>query len=210
MSKKFDLSDNDFSLTKQICSLWTAAGQFLVSSNNVLEISPELWSLVLRTMHTILAHPNQMFSHIALQFWREFLRHSELHRLLNNEFVELLLLTCPPKLVKQEMSTLSTAFEFDGKEEYDAFYFKYRAEMLDLLRNLTLADEKTSFKCVQNIFRSALSNTASTSEWEVVANLLDAVCNKIKDISSVSRISKHSFDVLVKPDYSGIFFHFSI
>lgn len=181
-------TNNDFTLAKRLCSTFAAAGQLVLSVGPCAEVTSEIWSSYLVAMQTVLVHSNQVFSSIALPFWRDLFRNSKAYEAwLNSLLVGQLFMAFPQKLVKQEDPlALSTSFEFDAKEDYEEFYYKFRADILDFLRLLAQADGKVCFECSLTILQNCLSKQASVSEWEVIAHLLDAVCNKLKDIKQVN------------------------
>lgn len=184
VTQRNDFTDNDFTLAKHVCQIFGNGGQFLISHHKQLEVPAATWTQYLTAMHVIFSHKNQIYNSISSSFWKEFLRQPNLSKpYVDDACVERLMSAIPAKLSKQDASEISTAFEFDAKEEYDAFYYKFRADALDLLRALTAFDERTGYACYSRVtayLHSALATNASAANWEIISVLMDAVCNKLK------------------------------
>lgn len=141
----------------------------------------------LNSMLFILSHPNHSITSIALQFWREFVKSSKINNLVFDEqFVNSVIGTIPSKLIKKQFIISEMYLEFDDVEDYEAFYFKYRADILELLRNLTLRNETVCFKYIMNLLQTTLINHCNSStEWEILATLLDATLRKLTKTNQV-------------------------
>ncbi|KAI1295581.1 Exportin-5 [Halotydeus destructor] len=178
-SKSF--SNSEFVLTKQLCQVLSASGQFILNASSYNEVHADIFVQFIQLMHKFFIHHNLLFCSLTLPFWKDLLKHSQAKAsFLNSALIEHLITALPTKFDKQANSEMNTAFEFDAKEDYDVFFVKFRANLLEFLRDLALVDEQTCFRCVVSMLDSAINSNASATEWEILSCFLDAVCNKLK------------------------------
>ncbi|RWS04599.1 exportin-5-like protein, partial [Dinothrombium tinctorium] len=107
--------------------------------------------------------------------------------LLNELLVNQILIAIPTKLLKQNFDLRYLGFEFDGSDDYEVFYYKFRAEILEFLRGLAALHEEICFRFCVNALKNVIESVKSSQQdWEIVAQILDAICNKITSIEKFS------------------------
>lgn len=188
------MNEENIDLQKRLCMLLSSMGQQLpglLQFNKEAPISLETWKLYIQIMDFFISHDNLIFSSLSVQFWNIYFRNFSDFRsnhLLDIFCLEKILQILPSKLVRQTYDSNKYFFELSSNEDYESFYFKYRADILDLLRQLTVIDEKICFNFSVDALSKLLnsSDSANQVQWEVLSQVLAAVCGKLKDPSLVS------------------------
>lgn len=177
-------------LLKRLCSVIAMIGQAALSLHAHKAMNQSIWQFYVSTMYSLLAIDNQILNSSIIQFWRELVRYEELlPNVLSEKLIEDILSLVPDKLVKKSFDHPSMGFEFDDDEDYDAFFTKYRAELIDLVRSLTAHSSATCFTFVSRLLETQLQSEYEASvlhrtKWDIVATLLDSVCNKLTNPES--------------------------
>ena len=128
------------SLSKRLVALMSEIGQqIIVCDQN--SISTDAWRQCLETMFCLFSHSNIIFNASSVQFWFCFVKNSKKLSEVNSLQMNLIK-QIPHKLTKQAFDSCIHGFEFDDSDDFDAFFFKFRADLIDLLRQLT---SKSSF-----------------------------------------------------------------
>jgi len=112
----------------------------MVTLSDINHVNNEIFNQYLQIMLTLFSHQNFLFNAISVQFWFCYLKqHKDFY--VNQPFDKSLLIRLlsliPLKLLRQDYNKSLLGFEFDSFEDFDAFYVKFRADTLDLLRQLT-------------------------------------------------------------------------
>jgi hypothetical protein len=137
-SNNDELENNAF--VKRVILVYSSIGQQMVTLSNIDNISKESWTQYLQLMLSLFSHQNLVYNSISVQFWFCCVKqHNEFYK--NQSFDKSLLLNIlsliPHKLMRQDYNKSLLGFEFDNSDDYDSFYIKFRADTIDLLRQLT-------------------------------------------------------------------------
>ncbi|RWS27671.1 exportin-5-like protein [Leptotrombidium deliense] len=180
-------SNQDFDLSKRLCYVLSLMGQLVISLNSS-EIVVHTLSSFLETQLELFTCENQVLNSLSLQFWRDFIRNPHYGKsYIDDSLIKKLLSASPLKLVKQTFNSKYMAYEFDGPEDYEAFYYKFRAEVVEILRNLTTINEQNCFQFSMSMLKTLLDNENSSKiEWEIISTILDAICNRLSEVETFS------------------------
>lgn len=137
-------------------------------------------------MKIVLSHPSITVSIQAVNFWLKVFSYAPKKPLqsITHDLTASLLIICANKLIKSTYDSHLYGFELDCQQEFDVFQFRYRADLCELCRFLTVQNERICFELVYNSLAKALqhSNT-NLNEWDALASLSASVCSKLSDIN---------------------------
>lgn len=194
--------NDSFELLKRLCAVVGMMGQTAISLFQQEAIEESLWRHYVHKMHSYLAWDNYILNAFILQFWRDLASSKEvISNVLDDNLINMLLNVLPGKLVKKpyEEVTRFLGYDFDDKEDYEAFFCKFKAECVDLIRSLTTHRNDLCFSYASNLLLKLINSELGTrNDWEVVAVILDAVCNKLVNLEAVSSQGIHLLNMIIQ------------
>lgn len=206
----FNLNDHQaFDLAKRLCSLISLMGQTASNLYPDYKLTEPTWKVYLQRMYSLLQINNHIFNSFIVQFWRDILKNFDLKTsLITEQMVSDILVILPNKLIKKSWDDDLMGFEFDGNEDYEIFYYKFRAEILDLLRALTLHNQSVCFLFASSfVIKLCVPNQPNYEpqlfEWEQAALLLDSVCNKLTKLEDFASNGLTLLSYLLSPLKTG-------
>lgn len=108
-----------------------------------------------------------------------------------HSFVQELFMAMTKQMVKLDPSHVFVIHDFDSYAEYELFYTRFKADLLNLLRLITTTHPQFAAECmlefVQHVSSTATSDASCLSNWESAATILDCVCNKLPQSQQVIR-----------------------
>lgn len=164
------------------------------------------------------SHRNQSVSFLLIDFWKEFMRlslkessptstdvsasKSAIHVVLRHLF----------GLISQHLMKLPrehdfVIHDFDCYEDYESFFKRNRAELLELLRQMTLLNDVVMVECAFHLLQQLLDSDdakgnfsqrdSRIQQWEAMGTILDCICNRLPSPEKVSfgPISFSCFDI---------------
>lgn len=136
-------------------------------------------------MKVIITHQSIPISLEGIRFWnRVFTTPKKNNPSLTNDLIASLLITCANKLIRTKYDQQFHGYEFESQEEFDVFQGKYKSEVMELCRNLTVHNEEICFEIVStSMAKSIQQNSSNLNEWDALSSLAAAVCPKLKDPS---------------------------
>ena len=128
------------SLSKRLVSVMCEICQQMIIISDQKPIANDIWLKCLEIMFSLFTHPNIIFNATSVQFWFCFIKNyrqvSEVNSLVTSLHLNLIN-QIPHKLAKPSFDSSIYGFEFDDSDEFDSFFFKFRADLIELLRQLT-------------------------------------------------------------------------
>lgn len=137
-------------------------------------------------MKVMISHPSITVNAEAIKFWNKMFASApkKPNPSISDELTASLLITCANKLVRAKYDCKLYGYEFDCQQDLDQFQGKYRGEICELCRNLTLQNDRICFELVCNsIAKSVHQRNMDLTEWDALSFLSSAVCSKLKDPS---------------------------
>lgn len=136
------------------------------------------------TMKDIIAHPSIVLSHEGAKFWNKVfaVAPKKPNPSMSDELTAALLITCANKLISKLNYDIQLYGDFDCPQDFVNFQHRYRGELCELCRNLTVQNERICFELVSSsIAKCIQQRNTNINEWDALASLASAVCNKLKD-----------------------------
>uniref|UniRef100_T1JUD3 Exportin-5 C-terminal domain-containing protein n=1 Tax=Tetranychus urticae TaxID=32264 RepID=T1JUD3_TETUR len=201
-----NFSNDHFTLAKRVFSVVTMMGQTAIQLHSLKQVPTETWQIYIQKMHSLFCIDNYILNAFVLQFWRDLAKSKELQSLINASLITSMLSFICTKLFKRPFGDPSIRMEFGDEEDYDVFYIKFKAELVDLVRSLTVYREDICFNFASILLMTTQMKreNASIAEWKITASILGAVCNHLTDVSLHHQQGSPLLDVLVKSDESDV------
>ncbi|XP_015794798.1 exportin-5 [Tetranychus urticae] len=198
--------NDHFTLAKRVFSVVTMMGQTAIQLHSVKQLPMETWQIYIQKMHSLFCIDNYILNAFVLQFWRDLAKSKELQTLITESLLTSLLSMIPEKLFKRPFGDPSIPMEFDDEEDYDVFYIKFKAELTDLVRSLTVYREDICFNFASNLLMATQAkkengpDPSANAKWEITAHILEAVCNRLTNVSLYYQQGSPLLNMLVKSD----------
>ncbi|XP_066245645.1 exportin-5 [Euwallacea similis] len=180
-------------LTTQLCTLYSKDPTF----------RPINFSLFLEAILAYSTHPSLVLAHLANPLWNMMLKHEQVSR-------DPIFLSCIPQWVqctaqkiikfnypvgKSPTSTDITEtvayakVDFDSEEEFAAYFYRCRSDLLDSFRQATIVAPLVTFNYLEQWLLKCLSVPNTTynitfsdpfyQEWEALANFIESVLSRV-------------------------------
>ncbi|KAL1506020.1 hypothetical protein ABEB36_005457 [Hypothenemus hampei] len=164
---------------------------------------PPNFSMFLEAVLAYSAHPSLVLAHLANPLWNSMLKHEQLSR-------DPIFLSCipqwvqctAPKIIKFSypvgQSPTSTGMsetlayakiEFDSEEEFSAYFYRCRSDILDSFRQATIVAPLVTFnyseqwllKClsIPNTMYGLTLSDPFYQQWEALANFLESILSRV-------------------------------
>lgn len=168
---------------KKLCQVLTNIMRYVyIFSQEKPQNLQDMYSI----MKLIIAQPSITVSLEAVRFWNRVfvVAPKRPNPSMSDDLTAYLLITCANKLIKANYDSQLYGYEFDCQQDFDSFQSKYRGEVCELCRNLTLQNDRICFELVCNsIAKSIQQRNTNLNEWDALSSLAAAVCAKLKDPS---------------------------
>jgi hypothetical protein len=147
--------------------------------------------VVMKELFSLLSHQNQSIAFMTLSFWKTFVK--EPVNIEDGQFVRSYFGLLPQLLSKLPDNHDFVIHEFDSYEEYEFFFFQRRADVLSILKQVTVTNDEVTFDCCLQCLEQLLTNLKSNGdkskqekkEWEIMAVILESVTVKLPSPSKV-------------------------
>lgn len=170
-----------FEAIKKICQVLTNIVRYIYVCNPE---KPEHVQMMYSIMKVVVAHPSIVVNVEAVKFWNKIfaIAPKKPNPSIDDETTASLLITCANKLVRTKYDCKIYSCEFDCQQDLDVFQGKYRNEICELCRNLTVQNERICFELVCNSIAKSIQETSTNlNEWDALSYLSSAVCVKLRD-----------------------------
>lgn len=146
---------------------------------------PETFPIYLQALLALSRHPSVSINQISAGPWAVLFKHDRLK--VDRDLLEMIpsFLDVAALKAVRPASICSCPFvrlDFDSEEEAIAFYLKYRAELLEGVRQASACAPQVAFDLARHWLTSQLDQgqvaTASVASWEAMALLLEAICSR--------------------------------
>ncbi|XP_053200913.1 exportin-5-like [Panonychus citri] len=202
----YQLSNDYFTLAKRVYSVLTMMGQTAIQLHPVKQLPMETWQIYTQKMHSLFYIDNYILNAFVLQFWRDLAKSKEHQTIITEPLLTSLLSIIPEKLYKRPFGDPSIPMEFDDEEDYDVFFIKFKAELTDLVRSLTLYREDICFNFASNLLmatqikKESGPDTSANFKWEITAHIMEAVCNRLTNVQAFCLQGSPLLNMLVKSE----------
>nr|CAI5833878.1 unnamed protein product [Callosobruchus analis] len=183
-------------LTTQLCTLW---GKDSISR-------PTNFSLFLEACLAYSSQASLVLAHLAIPLWNSMLKNEHVARdPVFLSYIPQWVQCTAPKIVKFNYpagkegngdvseSGLYAKMDFDSEDEFSAFFYRCRSDMLDSFRQATVVAPLVTFnyveqwllKCLQ-VPNNVVGLTTSDpvfQEWEALANFLESILSRVLQAS---------------------------
>lgn len=176
--------------------------------------SKQFEEAILTELLAIVTHPCQSLSYMSFEFWKDFWK--EKSSLFQNDedgnpvipelpativeslrmMAQTILSSFPRQIVKCDLNNEYITFAFDSSVEYEeTFYPKFKTELLEILRLITVSFESLVMDFTIQLFTSLQNESIAQiqlhhqqvdqdakynfSNWDILAIILDSVCVKL-------------------------------
>lgn len=180
-------------LGTQLCSLW----------NKDSQARPPNFQVYLEAIVTFTRHPSLSLVCYANSLWLALMKHDQISRDdVFLSFVPKWVEAAGPKILKVPFPSSKSNVEpntpeafavqdFDAEDEYNAFFHKYRVELLDTLKQATLVAPLVTYSYVERWLEVQIQKTLTQNiepctltslaylEWDALSLALDAVLGKL-------------------------------
>lgn len=178
------MSESNYNFLKRLSEVLAGLGvQLSTLFGKEADIEkPATFQMYLQALLALMRHSSLSINQSAASVWTALFRHERLSIEPDlQSAIEPFIETAARKLVKSDPCPFSQ-LDFDSDEEFNVFFARLRADLLDASRLATLIAPQITFNCAQNWLLSILnSQNTPLAEWEAAASLLDAVVSKAKD-----------------------------
>ena len=171
-------------LSKRMASLLTNAAKFALNSDVLRDPSNPVMAVLMKENFDLLSHANQSISFTTLSFWKTFTK--EPLNVEDGQFIRSYFRILPQLLYKLPDDHDFVINEFDSYEEYETFFFQKRADVLAILRQLTLTKDEVTFDCCLHLLEQLMTNLKShqnkkqrRKDWEIMACIFESVTIKL-------------------------------
>ena len=180
-------------LCSQLCFLWGKESDIMSR--------PVTFSHFLDTVFEVCQYQSLVLIHLANPIWVSMLKCDQINR------DQLLLSMIPkwlqfmgPKLIKSNFSSSPYAvYEFDSDDDYSAFFWRFRADVLESFRCATTAAPLVTFQYAEQWLRICLSDkSVGINNWDALSFLLDSVLSRILQVLFSFKL-KIFLSILLKP-----------
>lgn len=180
-------------LGTQLCSLWSKDTQ----------ARPPNFQVYLEAIVTFTRHPSLSLVCYANSLWLALMKHDQVSKdEVFLSFVPKWVEVAGPKILKVPFPTSKSNVEpntpeayavqdFDSEDEYNAFFHKYRVELLDTLKQATLVAPLVTYTYAQRWLEVQIQKTLTQNiepctlnslaylEWDALSLALDSVLSKL-------------------------------
>lgn len=161
-----------FSLTKNVSMVFCSCGHQLLTVGSD-QVPQCVFNEFIDQMLLIFEHPDPMIHSLPVNFFKESFK----RRVISAEVALSLFRSVPSKMIKASEDDIFVRCEFDTFQDYEQFFYRTRAEVLDLLRLLAANEDEVMFACTSQMLESFLGGL--DTNWEPLTLIIDAVFNKI-------------------------------
>lgn len=181
-------------LTGQLTGLW--------GKDDVNKARPVHFRIFLETTLILLRHPSFTITHTIVTLWVSMLKHDQISKDLTFfEYIPKLIELVGPKTIKicypstrPSSITLTTecfaSFDYDSEEEFLSFFYRCRADVLEIFRQATLIMPLVTFGYCEHWLTARLQKATTEvttvsildqayMEWDAVVSTLDSVLSRI-------------------------------
>ncbi|XP_074025850.1 exportin-5-like protein Ranbp21 isoform X2 [Leptinotarsa decemlineata] len=180
-------------LSTQVCNLWGKEG--ISRPNN--------FSMFLEAILAYSSHPSLTLTHLANPLWNSMLKNDHVSRdpVFQSYILQWIQFTAP-KIIKFSYpvgrspsgneiteSALYAKLDFDSEEEFSAYFYRCRSDMLDSFRQATVVAPLVTFnyveqwlmKClgVPNLTNGLTLSDPFYQEWDALANFLESILSRV-------------------------------
>ncbi|CAG9856617.1 unnamed protein product [Phyllotreta striolata] len=180
-------------LTTQVCSLWGKDGL----------ARPSNFTMFLEAILAYSVHPSLCLAHGANPIWNSMLKNEHVARdPIFLSYIPQWVQCTAPKIVKfcfpvgksptngdGGEKILYAKLDFDSEEEFSAFFYRCRSDMLDSFRHATVVAPLVTFNYVEQWLIKCLQVPNTTvglsmsdpvyQEWEALSNFLESILSRV-------------------------------